>query len=477
MERKKSNWDLLRKSLQGDVVLPGEAGYDLAAQLQDVQFDVIRPQAVVYCENAADVRTTICFGQDERLHVAARSGGHSTAGYSTTKGLVLDVSRLNSVSVSDGLVAMGPGTQAVDAANVLAPHGLATPNGFCPTVAAGGFFAGGGLGLLTRSLGVASDRLRSAEVVLASGRIVRCTEQEEPDLFWALRGGGGGNFGVVTSYEIDPVHLPRVVNFSLAWSWDSAAELVSGWEHWAPASPNVLTSWMGIFLPDAAPGTVAQVAVFGMWQGQQADLDPHLAELMGMVAKPPLARDVEELPYQTAMMRWWFCGDKTVNQCHRSGHNHGVLPRTTYQTLRGRMFSTPMPSSGVEDFLAAFDADRRAGQTRVSLFAALAGEVIQFGRSDTAYVHRDAQFHADYTVTLTNPTPTAEERAAAAKWATNGFVKIDRYSNGESYQNYVDPALRDWQQAYYAENYERLTKVKRHYDPDGFFRFDQGIAR
>jgi FAD/FMN-containing dehydrogenase len=477
METRRIDWDILRRSLHGDVVLPADAGYDVARQLQDIQFDAVRPRAVAYCANPADVQATLRFARRHDVHVAVRSGGHSTAGYSTTTGLVLDVSRLNSVSVRNRIVRMGPGAQAVDAANALAPHGLAVPNGFCPTVSAGGFFAGGGIGLLTRSAGVGSDRLRAAEVVLADGRIVRCSADREPDLFWALRGGGGGNFGVVTRYHIDPVRISRVVNFSLVWSWDSAADLVSGWQRWAPTAPDGLTSWLGIFLPDASPGSVAQVVVFGMWQGQVADLDPQLAALTGAVPSPPLVRSVDELPYQTAMMQWWFCGDKTVDQCHRAGYGQGVLPRTPYQTLRGRMFERPMPRSAVEQFLAAFDADRRPGQTRISLSAALAGQVNRVGRTDTAYVHRTSQFHLDYTVTLNSPAPTDDDLAAAARWATNGFRTIDRYSNHESYQNYTDPRLRDWPAAYYAENYHRLKRAKRHYDPDNFFRFEQSIGR
>jgi FAD/FMN-containing dehydrogenase len=470
------DWDRLRSSLRGEVILPGDAGYNLAMQLQDVQFDAVRPQAVTYCADPHDVRTALHFAQDRGLRIAVRSGGHSTAGYSTTTGMVLDVSRLNSVTYDGGLVTIGPGAQAVDVANALAPLDIAAPNGLCPTVCSGGFLAGGGWGFLTRSAGVGSDRMRSAEVVLASGQIVSCSPEAEDDLFWALRGGGGGNFGIVTAYRIDPIHISRAVNFSLAWDWDSAAQVIQAWQRWGPAAPDNLASFLGISLPDAAPGAVPQLVVIGMWQGDPGALDPHLAELTGMIPAAPLFSFSQELPYQQAMMQWWQCGTRTVDQCHRTGYGHGDLPRTSYQSLRGRAFDRPMPPEGVERFLAAFEADRRPGQYRIALCIALAGQVNQLARTDTAYVHRTATYHIDFSVTLTDPAPSEQDTAASASWATGGFEAMDPYSNGESYQNYVDPALGDWPAAYYAENYPRLVQAKRCYDRHGFFQFPQSVG-
>jgi FAD/FMN-containing dehydrogenase len=470
------DWDRLRHGIQGDVVLPADPAYPAAKQLADMRFDKVSPRALVFCQSAQDVQATLRFARDHDVHTVVRSGGHSTAGYSTTDGMVLDVSRLNKVSVSGGVVTMGPGVQAVDACQALAPKGLAVPNGFCPTVSAGGFLTGGGFGLLSRSIGMGCDRIRSAEVVLADGRIVRASRFTERDLFWAIRGGGGGNFGVITSYEVDPLPITHAVNFSVVWTFDAAADVLRSWQHWAPTAPTGLTSWMGIFLNDASPGQVAQVVVFGLWQGTEDALVPELAKLTAGVAAPPLVTDHHTLPYQAAMMEWWFCGDKTVDQCHRVGVGGGVMPRTPFQTLRGRFFSRPMSDAAISEFLTAFDADRTPGQGRVSLSAAVAGQVNALHRTETAYVHRTSLFHLDFTSTLHSPTPTAEELAKAQAWASNGFTVLDRYGNHESYQNYTDPLLRDWQLAYYAENYPRLQLVKRRYDPHNFFRFDQGIS-
>jgi FAD/FMN-containing dehydrogenase len=155
-----TRWSRLADRLQGRLVLPSDADYQRAKQLYQVQFDATSPRAVAYCVSAADVSACVRFAEAYGIPVAARSGGHSAGGYSTTEGLVIDVSGLNSVALGESSVRMGPGAQLVDIADTLAPAGLGISGGYCPTVAAGGFFQGGGMGLFTRSVGIASARRR-----------------------------------------------------------------------------------------------------------------------------------------------------------------------------------------------------------------------------------------------------------------------------------------------------------------------------
>ncbi|MEK8108300.1 FAD-dependent oxidoreductase [Micromonospora sp. M12] len=204
-----NKWSRLRHHLHGRLVLPSEADYQKAKQLYQVQFDDTSPRAVAYCASATDVALCLRFAQDHGIPVAARSGGHS-AGIFHDPGLVIDVSELNAVALGNGSVTLGPGAQLIDIMNTLSPSGLGISGGYCPTVAAGGFLQGGGMGLFTRSIGMASDKVTSARVVLANGTVVTASPTQNPDLYWALRGGGGGNFGIVTSYEITPSpHLRR----------------------------------------------------------------------------------------------------------------------------------------------------------------------------------------------------------------------------------------------------------------------------
>ncbi len=465
------DWARLRAHLDGDVVLPGDAAYPVAKQLASGTFDHVNPAAVAYCESTADVRTCLLFARDLGIRVAPRSGGHSAAGYSTTTGLVLDTSRLDRVHVGPSTVTFGPGLQGVDAVAALAPHGLAMITGNSPTVRAGGYLQGGGLGPLSRKYGVGCDRLVSAEVVLASGRVVRCDAHTAPDLFWALRGGGGGNFGVVTRFEVRPVSITRLPTYLVMWPWAAAARVVAAYQEWLVQAPDDLDTNLTI----VAPGPEPVVLVSGSWLGPgsvDAQLDALIAE-----AGAPLSRTVTELSYRDAMMTTFGCADKTVEQCHRVGDNPAaVLPRHTYSYGRGRMISQPLTAAAIDEALTAFDAPSAPGQFRAMGLSGLAGRMNTPARTDTAYVHRTSLALFGYAAGLPGFTPTPEEQTASDAWLDGGMAVATRHGNGESYVNTVDARLPDWRTAYYGENYERLVRVKRRYDPYTFFRFPQAIG-
>jgi FAD/FMN-containing dehydrogenase len=470
-------WDLLRRSLQGELLLPGDGRYDKARQVYYRQYDVVSPQAVARCASAADVAACLAFCHDNGLPATPRSGGHSLAGYSTGPGLVINTSRLNRVAVEDTTVTIGPGARQVDTLVGLARHGLAMPNGLCPTVCAGGFLTGGGFGWSTRRHGMGCDQLVSAEVVLADGRVTRCSATKEPDLFWALRGGGGGNFGVITEYELRPQRASTLVNYMLTWPWDAAPAVLPAWQRWIIDGPDELGSALGVPLADAAPGTAASVMVNGGWLGDAAAMRRELDAFIAEVGQPPETRTVEELPYLDAMLQWYDCVDKSDEQRQWTGQApEALIPRQSYFVDRSRMIEHEIPASGVEELLTAFDAARRAGQVRFLSLFALGGQANRVPRTATAYAHRTTRFYLGYSVGLADAIPNDEDRLAAHAWADTGFAVADKYSNGESYQNFIDPELPDWRSAYYAENYSRLVEVKRQYDPHGFFRFAQSIG-
>ncbi|MEV6800341.1 FAD-binding protein [Micromonospora rifamycinica] len=470
-------WSVLRACLDGDLVLPADPGYDQAKQLAGAQYDGISPQAVAFCTSADDVRTCVLFAQDNDLPVALRSGGHSPGGFSTGTGLVVDVSRMNSVSVGTGTVTIGAGVQQVDALAALAPQGLALAGGLCPTVGAAGFIQGGGFGWLTRRYGMACDHLVSAQVVLANGCVVTCSEQEESDLFWAIRGGCGGNFGVVTSFEVTPIQITRLVNFTLTWPGANAGDVLAAWQDWMIDGPVELGSGISIQTADAAPGFVPQVIMFGAWQGTTASLDVLLDALVTAVGAAPSTRTVQDLTYRDAMMQRYNCSDKTVEQCHRVGTSPAaVLPRFNYLAERGRMFSAAIPATGISAIMAAYAADPVAGHSRAIHVAGFGGEANAVARTATAYVHRDAEFTLSFSDGLPTSTPSASDQAVTLDWVGNGFTALDPYSNGETYQNFTDKYLDSWRSAYYAENYPRLVTVKQSYDPHRFFTYAQAVG-
>ena len=472
-----TKWDPLQRAIQGTVVLPGSSDYPQAKQLHFMEFDAVNPAAIAYCQSAADVSTCLKFAQDNGIRVTARSGGHSPAGYSLNSGLVVDVSRLKSVSGDASSVVIGPGVQQVDALNALSPNGLAIAGGLCPTVGAGGFIQGGGIGMLTRAHGVGSDHLLAADVVLADGRTVRASAYEEPDLFWALRGGGGGNFGVVTSYEVTPIAVNRMINFSTSWAWDDAAAVLAGWQQWAIGGPLTMGSGLVIQLSDAAPGNVPVVLVFGAWTGDPAALDAALDDLQAKIGRAPTSRTAQDLTFRDAMMQRYNCSDKTVEQCHRVGTTPvAELARTGFSIERSRLFGSSLSASAIDEVLTAFEADRRAGHLRAIHGAGLfGGKVNEVAADATAFVHRTAEVSLSFATGLPTGAPTAADHDAAVAWAAAGFGVLSRYS-GETYQNFVDPYLADWKTAYYGANYDRLVRVKRAYDPYRFFDFPQAIG-
>lgn len=472
-----TEWERLRERLTGRLVLPANSGYDLAKQTHRTMFDHIRPAGVAYCESTADVRTCLSFAQHNGVPAVARSGGHSYGGYSTSQGLVIDVSRLNGIQVGERTTVVGPGAQLSELVDTVGAHGVGLASGICPTVAMGGYLQGGGIGWQTRALGLGCDSLTSVRVVLADGRVVDCSEDNESDLFWALRGGGGGNFGIVTRYERRNSSTPRMVNYTLAWDWNHVKDVVEGWQRWLPSAPREMSGRCLLGLLNAAPDATPLLITDGTFLGSPEDLAAHLDAMVSEVGHPPAGRDVQDLGFRDGMMSWFKCSDKTVAQCHRVGHNpEATLPRAGFQIDRSRLFKQAVPSTGVDEILQAFDAERRAGHVRFVHLFALGGASSDIARTATAYVHRDATFSVDWATVLPAVMDNDQERAAARGWIDNAFAVTDRYSAHETYQNYIDPDLTDWRESYYGENYARLVQVKRAYDPHRFFDFAQSIG-
>lgn len=468
-------WDRLRSHLHGTLVLPSDGAYATAKQLDLMQFDHISPQAVAYCVCAADVALCLAFAQDHSLPVAARSGGHSLGGYSTTPGLVIDVSRLDSITLGEGTATLGPGAQNVDILNALAPSGLAVTGGAGPTVAAGGFIQGGGLGFLTRSLGMACDKLTSAEVVLANGRVVTASPSEHTGLYWAIRGGGGGNFGIVTSYTVTPSPVTTVATATLVFGYDRALDMLDGYARWLVDAPRTIGGAAVVTLANAVEGAVPVPVIRLVSTGTGVELENELGRLLALTG-PPLSRSTAALPYQSLMMGVYGCATRTAQECHRVGSTSwGQLPRPAFGLERSRMFPAPMPRSGWAGALAVFDTERAAGRTHQLQVLPLGGAAADLGRTETAYVHRDSLYTTNYLVSIQGPSASDADKAGGRRWVDGGFAAIDPYSGGETYQNFIDPALQDWKRSYYAENYPRLAAVKAAYDPYRVFRFAQGV--
>jgi FAD/FMN-containing dehydrogenase len=235
-----ADWNGLASAIAGSLILPHSPDYESVRKPAMARFENVRPAAVVLCKTPADVSETIRFAARAGFPTAIRSGGHSVAGHSSTDGVVIDVTPMRSVSVADGVATVGAGVRLGALYDALQPHGLTIPAGCGPFVGIAGLTLGGGIGILGRRYGLTCDHLIQAEVVLADGRIVECDEHHDEELFWALRGAGGGNFGVVTSFVFRTLPAPAATVFQLAWPVAHAAAVAQAWQAWAPTAPDEL---------------------------------------------------------------------------------------------------------------------------------------------------------------------------------------------------------------------------------------------
>jgi FAD/FMN-containing dehydrogenase len=471
-------WASLAAGLAGQLVRPGDATYETARLLFNRRFDGARPAGVAYCRSEADVQACLAFARRFAVELAVRGGGHSYAGWSTSTGLVLDVSNLSAVAVDQaaGTAVVGAGARLIDVYAELARHGLALPAGSCPTVGIAGLTLGGGVGVIGRKFGLTCDNLLGARVVAAGGRVLTCDAGHEPDLFWALRGGGGGNFGVVTSFTFRVHPVSSLALFTLDWPWSRAAAMVGAWQTWAPAAPDEL--WSSCLLLSSADKRAGPAArVNGAYVGPAADL-PRLLRPLTDAAGAPSRRSTGDVPLLDAMLVEAGCSGKTPAACHLADLDpQGTVRRDTF-AARSDFFTAALPGAAINELVGTVErrqADARLGDGGIG-FDAFGGAINRVAPAATAFVHRGALFSAQYSASW-QPADAADTVSANAAWLNAAWRAMRPYASGFAYQNYVDPDLADWQRAYYGANLDRLRRVKAAYDPGGLFRFPQGIPR
>jgi FAD/FMN-containing dehydrogenase len=471
-----ADWAALARDLSGSLVRPGEADYTTAKRLFDPRFDYLSPAGVAYCAGPHDVSTCLAFAGKYGVPVAPRCGGHSYAGWSSTSGLILDVTRMAGVSVSGGSATVGAGTRLVDFYNDLAARGRAVPGGSCPTVGIAGLALGGGVGVVSRAYGLTSDNVTSMQIVTADGRVRTANASTNPDLFWACRGGGGGNFGVVTSFTFTTHPAGEIILFFLSWPWSQAASVIAGWQSWAPHAPDAL--WSNLHLAAAPGGSVPTIQVGGTYLGSASAASAELEKLYAAVGSDPSSPFLESTTWLHAMLVEAGCASMTVAECHLPTQNPaGELSRAS-EYAKSDFFTRPLSSQGIGTLLSGVQGLQRvpgaAGGVGGIAFDSMGGAVNRVSPAATAYVHRDALFQAQYTTGWT-PGAAAAGVASQHAWQRSFWQSMRPYASGQAYQNYIDPDLSNWRQAYYGANYTRLTQVKAAYDPERIFTFPQAV--
>lgn len=472
-----ADWEALRKKLSTRTLSrPGDRSYPLAHQLFDPRFDSLHPQGIAYCGKPADVSTCLAFVKKFKLRFRVRSGGHSYAGWSSLDGgLVIDVSKMNQFRVGNGTVTVGAGLDLIHLYQNLAAHGLAIPGGSCPTVGLAGLALGGGIGVLSRQFGLTCDAIESVQIVTADGSVLTCDGTQHTDLLWASKGGGGGNFGVTTSFTLRTQQLSGLVVFFLQWPFTAASRVIDAWQSWAPTGPHEL--WSNMHLSSGfrgGPGPT--ISVGGTWLGTvNGANNKAINPLVNMIGVTPSFRSATRMNFLDAMLYEAGCFGKTVPQCNTMPS--GQLPRVP-SFAKSDFFSKRLPPAGIR---AAINAIERAGGVSgpsgggaAIAFDALGGAVNQVRPQDTAFVHRDALWDIQYSTSWNAGATFGVGNAHA--WLRGAYTDVHKYANGQAYQNYIDPDLKNWRQAYYAGNFARLLRIKHRYDPTNLFHFPQSIS-
>jgi FAD/FMN-containing dehydrogenase len=454
------DWNALRGAVSGEVLLPESPGYESTRKPAIARFHDARPRAVVLCETAEDVSEAISFARRHGLRTVPRSGGHCYAGRSSVDGIVIDVSPMRSVSVSEGVATVGAGACLAHVYDALDEHGLAIPAGCGPDVGIAGLTLGGGLGILGRKHGLALDHLLAARVVLADGSIVECDEHREEDLFWALRGSGGGNFGVVTSLVFRTVPAPPATAFHLTWPYASASEIVGAWQVWSPAAPDELSASLHVFAPDD-PDQPPVVSVSGAMLGTESETRDLFDELVAQVRVDPTSATFEHASYRQTKR---YLAEHGAGDDRPDGHPYN----------KSEYFREPLPAEAITALVQNVSEGRTPGQSRELDFTPWAGAYNRVPTGDTAFAHRHERFLL-LQVAVVEPDAPAAEREAARDWLARSWSSVRPWGTGRVYPNFPDPDLEEWAFAYHGTNLERLVLLKAKYDPDGFFRFHQSV--
>ncbi len=466
-------WGRLAAGLDGRLIRPGQARYPQAALLYNSRFASLRPAAVAVCRGSDDVARCLEFTRAHRVPFAMRSGGHSYGGYSSSPGLVVDVSALATVEVDPRrrTAKVGAGAQLIDLYDAVARHGLVVPGGTCPTVGVAGLAQGGGVGVLARRYGLTCDHVIAARAVTAAGDQIAVGPDAHADLWWALRGGGGGNFAAVTSFRLSLEPAPPLALFSLQYPWARAAAVLEGWQQWIATEPDETWSNCQLFSEGTA-GLLVQVN--GVYCGTPAELGRRLARLSRYVG-PPGSSFVAGDDYLEAMKVEAGCASLTVAACHTAGEwPGGTLGHAAY-AAKSSYVGAPEDLGRTAQWAAAVE---RLARDAPYLGGGLAfdgygGAVNRVASDATAFVHRDKVAGVQATYSWGSGSSPGEV-AAGARWLRWLGAEVIDPAEG-AYVNYIDPTLTDWARAYYGANLARLSRVKARYDPTDRFRFAQSI--
>lgn len=446
----------LQASLRGEVIDRGHPGYDEARSLYNAMIDR-RPLVISYPVDTADVAAAVLFGRREGLEIAVRSGGHNGAGFGCVDdGLVIDLSAMRGVDVDADVrtarVLGGTLLGQVDAATH--EHGLAAPFGIISTTGVGGLTLGGGVGHLTRTLGLSIDNLLEAEVVLADGSIVRAAEDENDDLFWALR-GGGGNFGVVTSFTFRLSPISTVVTGPMFWPLERSAEILAWYAEFMPEQPDELNGFFAFLsVPPGDPFPAElhlQKVCAVVWCYAGSD-EAEAARLLAPARSlGPILDGVGPVPLPGIQAAF-----------------DGVYPPGDQWYWRAD-YIRDMPDAAIEANVE-FGSQMPTWKSSMHMYP-VDGAAGRVPADATAWASRDVK----WAQVIIGVDPDPANAALVKDWTIQYWEAVHPYATGGAYVNFMMDEGQQRVEATYGENYRRLAAIKAKYDPGNLFHVNQNI--
>jgi FAD binding domain/Berberine and berberine like len=442
---------------EGRLIAPEDGDYDDARKVYNAMIDK-RPALIARCAGPSDVAAAIAFARDRDAPLAVRGGGHNGAGLGTCDdGVVIDLSLLRETEVDPvtRTVRVGGGCTWGEVDRATGAYGLATPSGIISTTGVGGLTLGGGIGHLTRKCGLAIDNLLEADVVLASGERVRASADEHPDLFWAIR-GGGGNFGVVTSFRFRLHDVGTVIGGPTFWPVEVAAEALSVYREFLPGAPRELNGFFAFHtIPpaDPFPPEIHMREVCGVvwcYVGGEDAAAAAMAPLLDALPAP-LLHGAQPMPH--AMLQSAF---------------DGLYPPGDQWYWRAD-FVDEIPDAAV-DAHARFGAAPPTMKSTMHLYP-IDGAAHDVAATDTAWSYRDARWGSVFAGVDPDPANVGVVR----DWSIGYFEALHPYSAGGAYVNMMMEEGQERVRASYGDNYDELARIKAIYDPDNAFRINQNI--
>jgi FAD/FMN-containing dehydrogenase len=442
---------------EGQLIGPEDSGYEEARKVYNAMIDR-HPALIARCASADDVASAVRFAADRGLLLAVRGGGHNGAGLGTCDdGVVIDLSPLKEIEVDPQArtVRVGGGCTWGEVDRATNEHGMATPSGIISTTGVGGLTLGGGIGHLTRKCGLTIDNLLEADVVLATGERVRASADENPDLYWALR-GGGGNFGVVTSFAFRLHDVGTIVGGPTFWAVEDSAEVLSAYREFLPNAPRELNGFFAYTSVPPAPPFPEELhlrkvaGVVWCYVGGEEDGAKAMAPLLDSVPEP-LMHGPHSMPHPALQSAF-----------------DGLYP-PGHQWYWRADFVTEIPDEAVQAH-ARYGPEMPTMQSTMHMYP-IDGAAHDVDSAETAWGYRDANWGSVFAGV--DPDPANVD--AIRSWSVDYMEALHPHSSGGAYVNMMMDEGQERVRASYRDNYDRLARIKATYDPGNLFRVNQNI--